>query len=266
MSYQLADLARLRACLRDPDHGCPWDRSQDYQSIVPFTLEEAHEVIDAIERGAFDELQGELGDLLFQVVFYSHLAEEEGRFTLDDVIQSIVSKLLQRHPHVFPDATFESFGQSAGASLEVIKQTWEAKKAEDRANRGQLDLFDDIPAGLPALSRAQKIQKRALRIGFDWPSVDGVFDKIEEELSELHAARLTEDIVAVREEFGDLLFTIVSLARHLNVDSEQALRLATQKFESRIGKVTRLANAQGIDLTIATDNEKNGLWDQAKNA
>ena len=185
MSYQLADLMRLMACLRDPDHGCPWDRSQDYQSIVPFTLEEAHEVIDVIERGALDELQGELGDLLFQVVFYSHLAEEEGRFNLDDVIQSIVSKLLQRHPHVFPDATFESFGQSAGASLEVIKETWEAKKVRDRANRGQLDLFDDIPAGLPALSRAQKIQKRALRIGFDWPSVDGVFDKIEEELSEL---------------------------------------------------------------------------------
>jgi ATP diphosphatase len=266
MRYQLSDLVLLMASLRDPEHGCPWDRSQTYQSIVPFTLEEAYEVSDVIERGAFDELRGELGDLLFQVIFYSRLAEEDGRFTLNDVIEAIVLKLLERHPHVFPDATFESFGENSGASVETIKQTWEAKKAEERANRGQLDLFDDVPLGLPALSRAQKIQKRALRVGFDWPSIDGVFDKIHEELDELHAARADEDIDAIREEYGDLLFTMVSLARHLGIESEQALRLATQKFESRIGGVLRLARAQGIDLTIATDNEKNGLWDQAKNA
>ena len=265
MSYQLSDLVQLMACLRDPEHGCPWDRSQTYQSIAPFTLEEAYEVSDVIERGAFDELRGELGDLLFQVIFYSRLAEEDGRFTLNDVIEAIVLKLLERHPHVFPDATFGSFGESTGASVETIKQTWEAKKAEERANRGQLDLFDDVPLGLPALSRAQKIQKRALRVGFDWSSIDGVFEKINEELDELHAARADENIDAIREEFGDLLFTMVGLARHLSVDSEQALRLATQKFESRIGIVTGLANVQGIDLTIATDKEKNGLWDQAKN-
>jgi ATP diphosphatase len=266
MSYQLSDLVQLMACLRDPEHGCPWDLSQTYQSIVPFTLEEAYEVSDVIERGALNELRGELGDLLFQVIFYSRLAEEDGRFTLNDVIDAIVSKLLARHPHVFPDGTFESFGESSGASVQAIKQTWEAKKAEERANRGQLDLFDDVPLGLPALSRAQKIQKRAVRVGFDWPSIDGVFDKVHEELDELHAARADENIDAVREEYGDLLFTMVSLARHLGIDSEQALRLATQKFESRIGEVLRLAKRQGIDLTIATDNEKNGLWDQAKNA
>ena len=264
MSYQLSDLVRLMRCLRDPDHGCPWDRSQSYQSIVPFTLEEAYEVGDVIERGAFDELRGELGDLLFQVIFYSRLAEEEGRFTLDDVIEAIVSKLLKRHPHVFPDATFESFGTSSGASVSAIKQTWEAKKAEERASRGQLDLFDDVPMALSALSRAQKIQKRAVRVGFDWPSIDGVFEKIHEELDELHEARSSGNLDAVREEYGDLLFTMVSLARHLGIDSEQALRLATQKFESRIGEVVRLARTQGIDLTIATDNEKNGLWDLAK--
>jgi ATP diphosphatase len=266
MSYQLSDLVQLMACLRDPEHGCPWDRSQTYQSIVPFTLEEAYEVSDVIERGALNELRGELGDLLFQVIFYSRLAEEDGRFTLNDVIDAIVSKLLARHPHVFPDGTFESFGESSGASVQAIKQTWEAKKAEERANRGQLDLFDDVPLGLPALSRAQKIQKRAVRVGFDWPSIDGVFDKVHEELDELHAARADENIDAIHEEYGDLLFTMVSLARHLGIDSEQALRLATQKFESRIGEVARLAKRQGIDLTIATDNEKNGLWDQAKNA
>ena len=266
MSYQLSDLVKLMGCLRDPDHGCPWDRSQSYQSIVPFTLEEAYEVGDVIERGAFDELCGELGDLLFQVIFYSRLAEEDGRFTLDDVIEAIVSKLLKRHPHVFPDATFESFGKNSGASVSAIKQTWESKKAEERASRGQLDLFDDVPMALPALSRAQKIQKRALRVGFDWPSIDGVFDKINEELDELHEARLERQLDAIREEYGDLLFTMVSLARHLGIDGEQALRLATHKFESRIGEVIRLARAQGIDLTIATNNEKNGLWDQAKNA
>ena len=264
MSYQLADLVRLMACLRDQEHGCPWDRSQTYRSIVPFTLEEAYEVSDVIERGNFDELCAELGDLLFQVVFYARLAEEDGRFSLDDVIDAIVSKLLTRHPHVFPDATFQSFGESQGVSVQSIKQTWEAKKAEERASRGQLELFDDVPLGLPALSRAQKIQKRALKIGFDWSSITGVFEKIDEELVELQTARADEDSVAIQEEFGDLLFTIVSLGRHLGFDSEQALRLATQKFESRIETVNRLAKAHGIDLTIATDNEKNGLWDQAK--
>ena len=158
MSYQLADLVRLMACLRDPDHGCPWDGSQDYQSIVPFTLEEAHEVIDAIERGAFDELQGELGDLLFQVVFYSHLAEEEGLFTLDDVIQSIVSKLLQRHPHVFPDATFESFGQSVGASLEVIKQTWEERRPKTELTEASLICLMIFPRDYPRCHGPKKFR------------------------------------------------------------------------------------------------------------
>ena len=264
MSYQLADLVRLMACLRDQEHGCPWDRSQTYRSIVPFMLEEAYEVSDVIERGKFDELCAELGDLLFQVVFYARLAEEDGRFSLDDVINAIVSKLLTRHPHVFPDATFESFGESQGVSVQSIKKTWEAKKAEERASRGQLELFDDVPLGLPALSRAQKIQKRALKVGFDWSSITGVFEKIDEELVELQTARADEDSAAIQEEFGDLLFTIVSLGRHLGFDSEQAIRLATQKFESRIETVNRLAKAQGIDLAIATDNEKNGLWDQAK--
>ena len=264
MSYQLADLVRLMACLRDQKHGCPWDRSQTYRSIVPFTLEEAYEVGDVIERGKFDELCAELGDLLFQVVFYARLAEEDGRFRLDDVIDAIVSKLLTRHPHVFPDATFHSFGDSQAASVQSIKQTWEAKKAEERVSRGQLELFDDVPLGLPALSRAQKIQKRALKVGYDWSSIVGVFEKIDEELIELQTARADENSAAIREEYGDLLFTIVSLGRHLGLDSEQALRLATQKFVSRIETVSRLAKAQGIDLAIATDNEKNGLWDQAK--
>ena len=171
---------------------------------------------------------------------------------------------MSRHPHVFSDGTFGSFGKSGGASVESIKHTWEAKKAEERATRGQLDLFDDVPLSLPSLTRAQKIQKRATRIGFDWPTIDGVLEKVSEELSELERARSAQDSEAVIEEYGDLLFTMVSLARHLGINSEQSLRLATQKFESRISQVIRFAESQGIDLTIATDNEKNGLWDQAK--
>ena len=266
MTYRLDDLIHLMACLRDPSYGCPWDRKQTYESIIPFTLEEAYEVADVIERGALDELCSELGDLLFQVVFYARMAEEEGLFTLEEVIHSVVSKLLSRHPHVFRDATFESFGQSGSSSIQSIENFWETKKVEERADRGQLDLFGDVPMGSPALTRAQKIQKRATSIGFDWSSIEGVLSKMTEELHELQEARSQQNQDAILEEFGDLLFTMVSLARHLDINSEQALRLATRKFESRIRTVTQLAQEQGIDLTIATDNEKNGLWEQAKTA
>ena len=266
MTYRLDDLIHLMACLRDPSYGCPWDRKQTYESIIPFTLEEAYEVADVIERGALDELCSELGDLLFQVVFYARMAEEEGLFTLEEVIHSVVSKLLSRHPHVFRDATFESFGQSGSSSIQSVENFWETKKVEERADRGQLDLFGDVPMGSPALTRAQKIQKRATSIGFDWSSTEGVLSKMTEELRELQEARSQQNQDAILEEFGDLLFTMVSLARHLDINSEQALRLATRKFESRIRTVTQLAQEQGIDLTTATDNEKNGLWEQAKTA
>ena len=266
MTYRLDDLIHLMACLRDPSYGCPWDRKQTYESIIPFTLEEAYEVADVIERGALDELCSELGDLLFQVVFYARMAEEEGLFSLEEVIHSVVSKLLSRHPHVFYDATFESFGQSGSSSIQSIENFWETKKVEERADRGQLDLFGDVPMGSPALTRAQKIQKRATSIGFDWSSIEGVLSKMTEELHELQEARSQQNQDAILEEFGDLLFTMVSLARHLDINSEQALRLATRKFESRIRTVTQLAQEQGIDLRIATDNEKNGLWEQAKTA
>ena len=264
MTYRLDDLIHLMACLRDPSHGCPWDRKQTYESIIPFTLEEAYEVADVIERGAFDELCSELGDLLFQVVFYARLAEEDGLFSLEEVIHSIVSKLLSRHPHVFRDAALESFGQGGSSSIESIKKFWETKKVQERADRGQLDLFGNVPMGAPALTRAQKIQKRATSIGFDWSSTEGVLSKMTEELHELEEARSQQNQDAILEEFGDLLFTMVSLARHLDINSDQALRLATRKFESRIRVVTQLAREQGIDLRVATDNEKNGLWEQAK--
>ena len=264
MMYQLDDLVRLIACLRDVEYGCPWDREQSFQSIVPFTLEEAYEVADVVERQAFDELPSELGDLLFQVVFYARLAEEQSLFSLQHVVHAIVVKLLARHPHVFPDATFKSFGYETLTSLDEVNSQWEEKKIGERVQRGQLDLFDDVPRLLPALTRAQKIQKRAKHIGFDWPDLGGVIEKIAEEFDELKQAHQANKTDAIREEFGDLIFTVVSLARHLNIDSEQALRLATQKFESRIGHAIELAQIQGIDLMAATANEKQGLWDQAK--
>lgn len=264
MMYELNDLVRLMVCLRDVEYGCPWDRKQSFQSIVPFTLEEAYEVADVVERQAFEELPSELGDLLFQVVFYARLAEEQSLFSLQHVIHSTVVKLLARHPHVFPNATFESFGQKGLKSLDEIKSQWERKKIGERAQRGQLDLFDDVPQVMPALTRAQKIQKRAKHIGFDWPDLGGVIEKVAEEFAELSEAYQANETDAIREEFGDLIFTLVSLARHLNIDSEQALRQATLKFERRIGRVMKLAQARGINLTIATANEREALWVQAK--
>lgn len=262
--YGIEDLVRLMACLRDPEHGCPWDLAQSYPQIVPFTLEEAYEVADAIEREAFDELPGELGDLLFQAVFYARLAEEEGRFDFSEVIHQVVAKLLRRHPHVFPDATFESFGQADRADMAGIKQRWEETKASERAERGQSGIFDDVPRALPGLTRAQKIQKRASRAHFDWADSDGVFAKMAEETEELRHAIQHEDSGRISEELGDLLFTAVNVARHLGVDAEQALRSATARFENRMRIVLQLADSQGISLEAADDAVKDQLWRSAK--
>ena len=187
--YQLTDLLNLMARLRDPQYGCPWDLKQSYASIVPHTLEEAYEVADAIERGAFDELPGELGDLLFQVVYYSQLAREEGRFDFAAVVDGITRKLVRRHPHVFPDGDLYGSLDQPRLSEAEVKQRWEAIKAEERAERAaapeQLSLLDDVPSVLPALSRAKKLQGRAARVGFDWPDALPVLDKVREELDEV---------------------------------------------------------------------------------
>ena len=262
--YTLDDLLHLMACLRDPVRGCPWDIAQDFQDIVPFTLEEAYEVADAIERDDLQALPGELGDLLFQTVFYAQIAKDRDLFCFADVVHQITAKLLSRHPHVFPDGTLQSFGQAAEQSVDSVKDNWEKTKAEERALRGQLGLFDDVPRVLPATTRAHKIQKRAARIGFDWPDIQGVLDKVNEESREFQEALTAADSAAVREEFGDLLFTMISLGRHLGVDSEQVLREATQKFESRMLQVISIADAEGIALSEASDTVKEGLWDRAK--
>lgn len=268
--YQLPDLLHLMARLRDPQHGCPWDLQQNYASIVPHTLEEAYEVADAIESGDFDHLPGELGDLLFQVVFYSQLAREEGRFEFATVVDAITRKLVRRHPHVFPDGDLYGSPELPRLDEAAIKQRWEEIKAEERAEKAaapeQLSLLDDVPAALPALSRAAKLQKRAAQVGFDWPEALPVVDKVREELDEVLVAMSENDAEAIAEELGDLLFVVVNLARHLKVDPENALRGANGKFERRFRFIEQALRQAGRPIENCTLEELDALWDAAKRA
>ncbi|NHC11423.1 nucleoside triphosphate pyrophosphohydrolase [Stutzerimonas degradans] len=268
--YQLPDLLHLMARLRDPQHGCPWDLQQNYASIVPHTLEEAYEVADAIESGDFDHLPGELGDLLFQVVYYSQLAKEEGRFEFATVVDAITRKLVRRHPHVFPDGDLYGSPELPRLDEAAIKQRWEEIKAEERAEKAaapeQLSLLDDVPAALPALSRAAKLQKRAAQVGFDWPEALPVVDKVREELDEVLVAMSENDAEAIAEELGDLLFVVVNLARHLKVDPENALRGANGKFERRFRFIEQALRQAGRPIENCTLEELDALWDAAKRA
>ena len=267
-TYSLDDLLHLMARLRDPQHGCPWDLKQSYATIVPYTLEEAYEVADAIERGDFDHLPGELGDLLFQVVYYSQLAREEGRFEFAQVVDGITRKLIRRHPHVFPDG--DLYGAPDAAKLEeaAVKQRWEELKAEERAEKAaapeQLSLLDDVPTALPALSRAAKLQKRAAQVGFDWPEALPVVDKVREELDEVLEAMSENDAGAIAEEIGDLLFVVTNLARHLKVDPEAALRAANGKFERRFRHIEQALREAGRPIENCSLDELDALWGEAK--
>lgn len=266
--YQLDDLLHLMARLRDPQHGCPWDLKQSYASIVPHTLEEAYEVADAIERGDFAHLPGELGDLLFQVVYYSQLAREEGRFEFAQVVDGITRKLLRRHPHVFVDGDLYGAPDPARLQEAVVRQRWEELKAEERAEKAaapqQLSLLDDVPMALPALSRAAKLQKRAARVGFDWPAALPVVDKVREELDEVLEAMSENDPQAVAEEIGDLLFVVTNLARHLEVDPESALRAANGKFEQRFRFIEQALREAGRAMEDCDLEELDALWGEAK--
>ncbi|WOC78461.1 nucleoside triphosphate pyrophosphohydrolase [Stutzerimonas frequens] len=268
--YQLNDLLHLMARLRDPQHGCPWDLQQNYASIVPHTLEEAYEVADAIESGDFDHLPGELGDLLFQVVYYSQLAREEGRFDFATVVDGITRKLVRRHPHVFPDGDLYGSPELPRLDEAAIKQRWEEIKAEERAEKAaapeQLSLLDDVPSALPALSRAAKLQKRAAQVGFDWPEALPVVDKVREELGEVLEAMSENDPQAIAEELGDLLFVVVNLARHLKVDPENALRAANGKFERRFRFIEQALREAGRPIDSCDLEELDGLWGEAKKA
>lgn len=266
--YKLDDLLQLMARLRHPEHGCPWDLKQSYASIVPYTLEEAYEVADAIERGDFDHLPGELGDLLFQVVYYSQLAAEEGRFGFAEVVDGITAKLIRRHPHVFPDGDLYAAPDAQKLEEAAVKQRWEELKAEERAAKAaapeQLSLLDDVPQALPALSRAAKLQKRAAQVGFDWPEALPVLDKVREELDEVLEAMSENDPQAIAEELGDLLFAVANLARHLKVEPEAALRAANGKFERRFRFIEQALRDAGRPIENCSLDELDALWGEAK--
>lgn len=266
--HNLQDLLHLMARLRDPQFGCPWDLQQNYASIVPHTLEEAYEVADTIERGDFDHLQGELGDLLFQVVYYSQLAREDGRFEFDGVVDGITRKLIRRHPHVFPTGDLYAPLETPRLSEEQVKQRWEQIKAEERAEKAgapeQLSLLDDVPAALPALSRSAKLQKRAAQVGFDWPDALPVLDKVREELDEVLEAMADNDVEGIADEVGDLLFSVVNLARHLKVDPETALRAANTKFERRFRFIEQALRETHRPIENCDLEELDALWGEAK--
>ena len=252
-------LRAIMAALRDPETGCPWDIEQDFDSITPYTLEEAYEVADAIEARDWPGLQGELGDLLLQVVYHSQMAAEAGYFTVDDVVRGISDKMVDRHPHVFGD-------ESRDKSAEQQTRDWEAAKAAERAASADKGVLDGVARALPALTRAVKLQKRAARVGFDWPSTDEVLDKVVEETAELAAARKTGNAEAMAEEFGDLLFVLANLARHLDIDPEAALRGANAKFTRRFGGIEAALTAQGKTPAESDLEEMDALWDQMKAA
>ena len=266
--YKIDDLLHLMVRLRDPQYGCPWDLKQTYATIVPYTLEEAYEVADAIERADFEHLPGELGDLLFQVVYYSQLAQEEGRFEFAAVVDGITRKLIRRHPHVFVDG--DLYGAPDAARLEeaAVKQRWEELKAEERAAKAavseQLSLLDDVPQALPALSRAVKLQKRMAQVGFDWPEALPVVDKVREELDEVLEAMSENDPQAISEELGDLLFVVTNLARHLKVDPESALRAANAKVERRFRFIEQALREAQRPIENCTLDELDALWGEAK--
>jgi tetrapyrrole methylase family protein/MazG family protein/ATP diphosphatase len=250
-------LLGIMSQLRDPERGCPWDREQTWNSIVPHTIEEAYEIADAVERGDVDQVRDELGDLLFQVVFQSRIAEEQGLFRFDDVADAICTKLERRHPHVF--------GGAAIGSAEEQTAAWEEHKAAERKARdGAAGALDGVTAGLPALVRAAKLGRRAARVGFDWPDAIGVFSKLREEIEELQQAVAAGDFAHVHEEVGDVLFSVAQLARHLDVDPEAALRDAGGKFERRFRRVEASLAADDRTPADASMAELEALWAQAK--
>lgn len=250
---EVTRLLEIMARLRDPDQGCPWDIAQDFASIAPYTIEEAYEVADAIARSAWDELPSELGDLLLQVVFHAQMASEAGLFDFADVAGKIADKMIARHPHVFGN---ESRDKSAAQQT----ADWEKIKAQERGGR----TLDGVALGLPALTRAVKLQKRAARVGFDWPDMSQVLDKMREEMTELVEARdlLTE--IEVTEEFGDLMFVMANLARHMNIDPEAALRATNAKFTRRFGRIEDFLSEIGKTPAQSDLTEMDALWTRAK--
>ena len=256
----MARLLAIMSGLRDRETGCPWDVEQTFKTIAPYTIEEAYEVADAIDRGDMADLKDELGDLMFQVVFHSQMADEAGHFRFEDVVDAISDKMIRRHPHVFGDADQRDVAAQTAA--------WEAQKAAERDARGKTDrsILADLPVALPALKRAGKLTKRAARVGFDWPNVDQVFDKLDEELAELKAALKDGSQAHISEELGDLLFVLANLGRKLDVEPETALRDANAKFERRFRYIEKNIDKTGTSIEEASLDAMERLWLEAKAA
>jgi MazG family protein len=252
-------LLEIMARLRSPEDGCPWDLEQTFATIAPYTVEEAYEVADAIERGSLSDLKDELGDLLFQVVFHARMAEERGDFAFDDVVRAINDKMVRRHPHVFADETY--------ADLDAQKAGWEQLKAAERAskgNTGPTSLLDDVPVGLPGLTRAVKLSKRAASVGFVWPTVQDVVKKLHEEVGEMLAEIEAGDLEKAKNEIGDVLFVVANLARTLDVDPEDAVRYTNAKFVRRFRYIEAKLAERGKTPDQSNLAEMDGLWDEAK--
>ncbi len=260
-------LITLMANLRDPQRGCSWDRKQTLSSLTRHTLEEVYEVIDAIDQGNPEKICDELGDLLFQVVFYARIAQEQGWFDLEDVAEAITQKLLHRHPHIFPDGTLSSFGQATSLTAEEVERNWEKIKNADRVREAQgrsVSVMDDVATSMPALDRAGKLQKRAASVGFDWSSAAGVIAKLDEEVIELKEAVLSGNKEQQHHELGDLLFTCVNLARHLGLDPDAGLRDANKRFESRFKSIEQTAARSDKSLAECDMTLLEQWWQDAK--
>ena len=259
---QIEHLLGIVRRLRDPDQGCPWDVGQTFQSIVPHTIEEAYELADAIESNDFDQIREEAGDVLFQVLFYAQMADEKQHFNFADVVDGLSEKLIRRHPHVF--SRNSTAQQETPIAVSDVSDSWEKIKRTERQGKQQSGILDDIPVSLPALTRAQKIQKRASRVGFDWAVVAGVFEKLEEEICELKEALVEGEKAAIESELGDVLFCVVNLARHLDFDAETAMRGATRKFEGRFRLMEEQAIASGSRLEDESISTLEARWQTAK--
>lgn len=258
-STEIQRLLAVMARLRDPDGGCPWDLEQSFETIAPYTIEEAYEVADALERGAMDEFREELGDLLMQVVFQSQIARESGLFDFEDVARGIADKMISRHPHVFGDA-------KAASAKDVEARIWEEQKDKEKKNKRLDSILDDVTRGLPAVMRAQKLQKRAARVGFEWPEAINVLDKLEEEIQELRQAIANKDQMNIHEEIGDMLFCVVNFGRMLDVDCETALRDVNGKFERRFKGIEQGLKLKNIKIEDASLEQMESLWQEMKQA
>ncbi len=257
MNNDITALLHIMKTLRDPQQGCPWDIQQNFASIAPYTIEEAYEVADAIQRGNLDDLKDELGDLLLQVVFHAQMAQEQQAFAFGDVVAAICDKMVRRHPHVFADESIKD--------VQAQSRHWENIKEAERAQQGASSLMDGIPRGMAELQRAVKLQKRAARVGFDWTQPEPILDKLQEESAELQAAMTSGDKQHVEEELGDLLFVVTNLARRLKVDPATALRRANAKFEQRFRAMEQVAGSREVLDAMELDEMEN-LWQQVKRA